>query len=62
VSVGATPTFVATGGGSVWIASHSTGTLTRLDLRTNEVVQTILLGRPISGLAFAFGRIWVTST
>ncbi len=35
----------------VWVASESTGTLQRIDPRTDHVAQILTLARPLAGIA-----------
>jgi hypothetical protein len=57
---------IAIGEGSVWVTAPdlrgdgSRGNLVRIDPSTNEVVSTINVGGPISGLGIGGGWIWVT--
>ena len=45
---------------AAWVSNAPKGTVARLDPRTNTVAATIATGaRPCSGLAAAFGSLWV---
>lgn len=45
---------------AVWVTSAPKNTVTRLDVKTNQVVATVTVGsKPCSGLAAGFGSIWV---
>jgi virginiamycin B lyase len=45
---------------AVWVSNGPKNTVHRLDVKTNEVVASIEVGkRPCSGLAAGFGSIWV---
>src|SRR5438132_3584104 len=47
---------------AVWVTSSPKNTVSRLDVKTNQVAATITVGkRPCSGLAAGFGSIWVPS-
>jgi DNA-binding SARP family transcriptional activator len=59
IDVGPEAIDVATAGGSVWIAAH-TGVLQRISPRTDTIVQTVPLDRPIGGIAADRERIWIT--
>jgi YVTN family beta-propeller protein len=59
IPVGDGPTAVAVGGGAVWVANAADGTVSRIDPESNEVVETIALTNPPSGLAFVDGSVWV---
>jgi YVTN family beta-propeller protein len=45
---------------AVWVTSAPKNTVHRLDVRTNQVVAVVTVGKkPCSGLAAGFGSIWV---
>jgi YVTN family beta-propeller protein len=54
------PSALAVGAGSVWVVSAHVGTVTRVDLRTNQVVKTITIGHRPQGIEVADGLVWVT--
>jgi peptide/nickel transport system substrate-binding protein len=56
--VGRAPGAVASGGGSVWVASQLDGTVSRLD-GPHEPVITIPVGGDPGALAFGAGSLWV---
>ena len=56
--VGHDPGAVATGGGSVWVASALDGTVTRVD-RSKQQVVTIPVGGHPEALAYGAGSLWV---
>jgi DNA-binding SARP family transcriptional activator/ABC-type transport system substrate-binding protein/DNA-binding beta-propeller fold protein YncE len=56
------PTHVATGAGSIWIVSPNRQTVTRIDAKTDHVVQTIEVGNGPSGIAYAGRAIWVANS
>ena len=57
---GGRPGAIATGGGFVWTASESEGTLTRITL-DREGVQTLEIGESANGVAYGGGAVWVTN-
>ena len=59
--VGAGPTGIALGAGSVWTADSVDGTVTRIDLRSGTTT-TIRVGGTPNDLVMADGLIWVTVT
>jgi YVTN family beta-propeller protein len=54
------PTAIAYGAGSVWVANAADGTLSRIEVQTNRVVDTLVLGNRPSGIAVGAEGIWVT--
>jgi DNA-binding SARP family transcriptional activator len=61
IAVGADPTSVAFGAGSVWAASGVDGTVTRIDPSARRVMQVIGVGRPCVHLAVGRGAVWVAN-
>jgi hypothetical protein len=57
VEIGSNASDVAVAGNNVWVAA-TTGTLTRVSLR-GAVLQTLTLGRAISGMVADDGRLWI---
>ncbi len=58
-SIPGSPDWVAIGD-SVWISNNPKNNISRLDPSTNEVGATITVAKtPCSGLAIAFGSVWV---
>lgn len=53
------PVGLAAGFGSVWVADHREGTVSRIDPDTNEVVERIQLGSFPADLAAGEGGVWV---
>jgi YVTN family beta-propeller protein len=53
---------VAIGGGSVWVTNYLAGTISRIDPRTNRVVDTFKVGGNPTWVAVTADRIWVTVT
>ena len=60
IAVGSEPVAVATSADAVWVANRSDATISRIDPSTNDVVETIELVNPPSGLAAGGGLLWVT--
>jgi virginiamycin B lyase len=62
VTTGPHPRFLTTGAGAVWTLNQGDGSLTRVDMRTIRVTQTIDLGTPGSGgdITFGDGGVWTT--
>ena len=52
---------VEVGLGSAWVACKRSGTVVRIDARTNEVAATIRTGDGPHGIAIATGSVWVTN-
>jgi len=61
VGVGSNPSSIVVGGGAVWVANSSDGTISRVDPKTGAVVDTIRVGRSPVGLAFGDGKLWVSA-
>jgi class 3 adenylate cyclase len=59
ISVGANPSGIAFGEGSVWVASQD-GTVTRIDPVMGRVVATVRVGGSPQGIAIGHGRVWVS--
>jgi YVTN family beta-propeller protein len=51
---------ITVGAGAVWAADSSSGTVVRIDPKTNAVVETIRLGNRPDGIAFLDGKVYVT--
>lgn len=60
-NVGVTPSAVAVGAGSVWVASLGSKTLTRIDGRTRALQSTIPLTATATGIAFGYGSLWTAN-
>jgi streptogramin lyase len=57
-----TPDWQVLTGDAVWVANGPRDAIHRLDVNTNQIAATIMVGkRPCSGLAAGFGSIWVPS-
>src|SRR5262249_13410423 len=53
------PDWIAVGD-SVWISNNPKNSVTRIDPKTNKVMEVIPTGKgPCSGLAIGFGSLWV---
>jgi YVTN family beta-propeller protein len=61
VSLGTSPSSLAAGDGAVWVADGNAGTVSRIDLRTRAVTETIPVGSAPSGIAVAPGAVWVAN-
>jgi len=59
IHVGAGPTGVTYGAGSLWTANYGTDTVSRVDPVHQKVVKTIELGNKPFAIAFAAGSVWV---
>jgi YVTN family beta-propeller protein len=59
IPVGAQPTAVVVGHGSVWVANTADGTVTRIDERSREVVGSVGVGAPASSLTVSEDAVWV---
>jgi len=57
--VGAGPSAIAAGGGSVWVANAQDGTVSRIDRERGQLV-TIPVGEAPAGLAYGSGSLFVT--
>ena len=55
------PRLVASGGGTVWVAAPTTGTISRIDTSTSKVTATLTVPESAGGLALDGGSLWVTS-
>jgi YVTN family beta-propeller protein len=61
VPVGASPSGVAVGDGSVWVTNADDHTVARIDPVTRQVRQTIPVGSAPTGIAFGDGAVWVAN-
>jgi YVTN family beta-propeller protein len=61
IAVGTTPTAVAVGEGAAWVANSGDGTVSRIDLDTNQVVATISVGTEAVDVEVGEGLVWVTA-
>jgi len=63
IAVGKSPISIALGEGAIWTLNAGDGSVSRVDPKTNKVVNTIKLGVPISRgqIAVGEGSIWVSA-
>jgi YVTN family beta-propeller protein len=59
VVTGASPQSLAVGGGSLWVANHDAGTVTRIDPETGKVVADIPVPSEPHRVAYGAGAAWV---
>lgn len=52
---------LAAGAGSIWIASHEKGEVSRVDPATNAVTARVLVDPDTSYLTYGFGAVWAVS-
>jgi DNA-binding SARP family transcriptional activator len=57
--VGASPSDVAVGEGSVWVLNADDRTVSRIDLRTRAIVKTFATGGTPTDLAVGAGAVWI---
>jgi YVTN family beta-propeller protein len=60
IQVGLRPEGVAVGSGAVWVANHGSGTVSRIDPRSDRVVATITVGQGPARIVTGSNAIWVT--
>src|SRR6266571_2723525 len=61
IPVGAAPSGVASGDGSIWITNADGNTVSRIDAQTNTVRQTIQVGEGPTGIAISGDAVWVAN-
>ena len=61
-SVGTSPLSVAVGEGSVWVTNADDHSVSRIDPKTNAVLQTIQVGSGPSGIAVGGAFVWVANS
>lgn len=63
IAVGKSPRAIATGEGAVWTLNGGDGSVSRVDLKTNKVVNTIKLGTPVPGgqIVVGEGSVWLSA-
>jgi peptide/nickel transport system substrate-binding protein len=61
ISVGPSPSAIAVGAGSLWVANVDANRVSRIDPVKRVVVQTITVGGGPAGIAFGDGFVWVTN-
>lgn len=59
IKVGQEPLFFAVGAGSMWVGSHDSNSIARLDPRSGQVLATVKTGFNVHGLSFGEGLLWV---
>jgi YVTN family beta-propeller protein len=59
VVTGASPQSLAVGGGSLWVANHDAGTVTRIALASGKVVADIPVPSEPHRVAYGAGAAWV---
>jgi YVTN family beta-propeller protein len=60
INVGKRPVGLATGGGSVWVANGGERSISEIDPRTNEVVNTIPTQYYPSSIAYGHAFLWAS--
>ena len=61
IPVGRHPSALAVGAGAVWVANAHDGTVSRIDPRSNRVVEVISIGSSPAGIVVVDGAVWVTT-
>jgi peptide/nickel transport system substrate-binding protein len=61
IPVGAAPSRVASGDGSIWVTNSDGNTVSRIDAQTNAVHQTIQVGEGPTGVAVSGDAVWVAN-
>ena len=61
IPTGNAPCGAAAGFGAVWVANDGSGTLARIDPRTNRVTRRLQLGRGVCSTAMGAGAVWVVN-
>jgi DNA-binding beta-propeller fold protein YncE len=59
ITLGGTPSAVAVGDGSVWVANSNNRSLARIDPKTDRVIRIKLGNRP-RGIVFGYDAVWVS--
>jgi DNA-binding beta-propeller fold protein YncE len=59
VSTGASPQSLAVGGGSLWVANHEAGTVTRIEQASGKFVADIPVPSEPHRVAYGAGAVWV---
>jgi YVTN family beta-propeller protein len=62
VPVGASPSAVAAGDGSIWVANGDANTVSRIDPSKHVVIETIPVGHDPDAIAFGGGFVWVANS
>src|SRR5262245_35925215 len=61
VETGTSPAGMVAANGAVWVANDGSGTLARVDPRTNRVTKRVRLRRGSFSLTRGFGALWVVN-
>src|SRR5262245_46807806 len=61
IGTGEHPCGIAAGFGSVWVANDGSGTLARVDPKTNRVTRRVRVGRGACSVATGSGFVWLTN-
>ena len=61
IAVGASPSAVTFGAGSIWVANLNDGSVTRIDPDRQVAIDTIHVGNGPDGIAYGGGFVWVTN-
>jgi streptogramin lyase len=61
IPTGASPCGAAAGFGAVWVANDTSGTLARVDPRTNRVTRRFATGQGACSVAAGAGAVWVVN-
>jgi hypothetical protein len=59
VRIGASPQSLAVGGGSLWVANHEAGTVTRIEQASGKFVADIPVPSEPHRVAYSAGAVWV---
>ena len=59
-ATGEHPCGIAAGFGAVWVANDGSGTLARIDPKTNRVTRRVRVGRGVCSVATGSGFVWMT--
>ena len=59
IPVGSGSDALVLGAGAAWVANALDGTVSRIDIRANKVIDTIEVGSQPAGIAFGDGMVWV---
>ena len=62
IPVGASPSAVAAGDGSIWVANGDAHSVSRIDPVKQVTIETIPVGNGPAGIAFGGGFVWVTNS
>jgi len=61
IPTGQAPCGAVTGFGAVWVANDGSGTLTRVDPRTNRVTRRVAVGQGACSVTTGAGALWVVN-